>query len=151
MEEAGADLASWYGQRQPQQRQYRLANPYRVHGEFSGLLAQGNLDLSNRPAYQHPDDSVSSVYSMGQEVDGREMLLPGVSERGKMLTPDQSLAEYLRTGNHLGAFDSPDASNRYAEALHLQQEQNGPSGKFGPQGLDRNQYYNLIAAMSGIR
>lgn len=84
----------------------------------AGLLTPGNIDLANRPTVRNADGSVSTVRSVGVNVDGREVLLPTVSDDGRILTTEQAVAEYRRTGRHLGQFSSPEASTAYAQNLH---------------------------------
>jgi hypothetical protein len=59
---------------------------------------------------------------MGVNIDGQEVLLPTVSDEGRLLEPEAAIAEYKRTGKHLGVYSSVEASNRGAERLHKEQE-----------------------------
>jgi hypothetical protein len=89
---------------------------------YPGMLQPGNIDLTARPTVKNADGSISTVRSMGVNIEGKEVLLPTVSPEGKVLTEDQAVDLYRRTGKHLGMFASPQASTSYAEALHKQQE-----------------------------
>lgn len=91
-------------------------------GQFSGMTEQGNIDLTKRPRVHTPDGSTATVRSIGVNIDGQEVLLPTVSGDGKLLSNEQAIAEYQRTGQHLGKFATPEASNVYAEALHQAQQ-----------------------------
>jgi len=91
----------------------RLATP--------GLLEPGNIDLNNRPIVRNPDGTISTVRSMGVNLDGREVLLPTVSPDGRILSPDEAVALYRQTGQHLGMFDTPEHSSAYAQQLHEDQ------------------------------
>jgi hypothetical protein len=81
----------------------------------------GNIDLKNRPRVKNADGSISTVRSMGVNVDGQEVLIPTVSEDGRIMTDDEAVAQYKRTGRHLGKFRTPEDSTAYAERLHNDQ------------------------------
>ena len=100
-----------------------------VNGQWPGLLEPGTLDLNNRPSVPNPDGGTSSVFSMSIGVDGKEYLIPRVSEDGRLLSEDDAVKEFYRTKNHLGAFDSPNNATKYAEALHRQQQSLGEKPK----------------------
>jgi hypothetical protein len=87
-----------------------------------GMVEPGNIDIFNRPRVKNPDGSVSTVRSMGVNVDGHEVLLPTVSEQATILSPREAIEQYRQTGRHLGKFANTDASDAYAQKLHLQQE-----------------------------
>ena len=90
-------------------------------GEWSGQLEGGNLDLLSRPSAPNPDGGMSSVFSMSVGMDGKEYLIPRVSEDSRLLTEDEAFDAFMKTGNHLGIFDSPENATAYASALHEQQ------------------------------
>lgn len=83
----------------------------------------GNINLANRPVVQNPDGSVSTVRSMSFNEDGKEILIPTVSQNGTIMNPQQAIDEYHRTGQHLGVFNSPEEANAMAQQIHNQQEQ----------------------------
>lgn len=91
-----------------------------VPGQHLGLLARGNIDLLHRPVVRNPDGSISTVRSVSFNVGGREVLIPTVVN-GRVVSNDQALAHYRRTGQHLGMFRNAAAANRYAQLLHRQQ------------------------------
>lgn len=97
-------------------------------------LVPGNVDLANRP-YVRNDGGVSTVYSIGDNVDGREMLLPGVSQGGRVMNPDQAEAEFRRTGQNLGQYANPGESDAAGEAIHLDQERHPPRDSLNGRGL----------------
>lgn len=99
-----------------------MADPY-VVGNPQGLVTKGNIDLSKRPEVRNQDGSVSTVRSMSFEADGKEVLVPTVSPDGRIMSNAEAMAEYRKTGKHLGIFDNPDDADAYAQALHKQQEQ----------------------------
>ncbi len=96
---------------------------YSIPYNGEGMIAPGNIDLANRPTVQLPDGSVATVRSMGVNIKGKEYLIPTVSQDGRLLNNDEAIQEFLRTGQHLGIFDTPEHSTAYAEALHNQQDQ----------------------------
>ncbi|WP_188240714.1 hypothetical protein [Stenotrophomonas maltophilia] len=88
-----------------------------------GQLQAGNIDLNNRPVVRNPDGSISTVRSISANFDGQEVLIPTVSEDGRVLSDDDAIAQYQRTGRNLGIFDTPDNATAYAQSLHRDQEQ----------------------------
>lgn len=86
-----------------------------------GLLEKGNIDIHNRPVVKNSDGSISTVRSMSTNIDGREVLIPTVSDDGRIMSDDEAIDNFMRTGKHLGMFDSPDDATAYAESLHNQQ------------------------------
>lgn len=86
-----------------------------------GLLEKGNIDIHNRPVVKNSDGSISTVLSMSTNIDGREVLIPAVSDDGRIMSDDEAIDNFMRTGKHLGMFDNPDDATAYAESLHNQQ------------------------------
>lgn len=90
--------------------------------EVPGMIEPGNIDLSARPVVRHADGSISTVRSISVEMDGKEYLIPTVSEDGKVLSEDDAVKQFKKTGKHLGVFDSPEDATAYARQLHEDQE-----------------------------
>jgi len=102
-------------------------------------LVPGNIDLHKRPVVRNADGTISTVRSMSTNIDGREVLLPTVSDDGKILSDDDAVALYRRTGKHLGMFGTPDEATAFAKRLHEDQaaEYGGearPTGSSGWRG-----------------
>lgn len=90
--------------------------------EVPGMIEPGNIDLSARPVVRHTDGSISTVRSISVEMNGKEYLIPTVSEAGKVLSEDDAVKQFKKTGKHLGVFDSPEDATAYARQLHEDQE-----------------------------
>lgn len=91
-----------------------------------GKYGLGNIDLTNRPQYKNEDGSVSTVRSMSFNEDGKEILVPTIDydQYGNpvLLSDEEAIDRYHRTGEYLGKFDTVKQANEYAENLHRQQE-----------------------------
>jgi hypothetical protein len=84
-------------------------------------LTPGNIDLNNRPRVKNPDGTISTVRSIGVNVDGEEVLIPTVHPDGYTMSNDDAIAHYRNTGQHLGKFRTPAESDAYAQQLHEDQ------------------------------
>lgn len=83
----------------------------------------GNIDIYNRPIVRNPDGSISTVRSMSFEDNyGKQVVIPTISDDGRILSQDEAIELYYRTGKHLGKLDTVDEAIEYAEQLHLQQD-----------------------------
>lgn len=85
------------------------------------MVEVGNIDLAKRPVVKNPDGTVSTVRTIGVNIDGVETLIPTVSDDGRILSDDEAVAVYRKTGQHLGKFDNPDDASVFAEKLHQAQ------------------------------
>lgn len=87
----------------------------------AGLLAPGNIDLGRRPKVK-TSKGIATVRSISINIDGNEVLIPTVSEDGRLLRTDQAVRQYRRTGKHLGIFKDVTSADAYAQTLHEQQQ-----------------------------
>jgi len=95
----------------------------RAVASAAGMTAPPNIDLNMRPAVPN-QGGLSTVYSMGFGDNGRETVVPGLASDGsRVLSPDEAIAQYFRTGQHLGRFGTQAQSEDYAQRLHEAQAQ----------------------------
>jgi hypothetical protein len=87
-----------------------------------GLVAPGNIDVSKLPAVRNPDGTVSTVRSMSVNINGKEVLIPTVIN-GRVVSDEEAIQSYLKTGRHLGMFSSPEAATAYGKSLSAQEAQ----------------------------
>ena len=98
-----------------------LAELSRPSARLNALVEPTNIDLYNRPQVAMPDGSYATIRSAGFNLDGREVLLPTVSPDGRLLSDDEAVELYRRTGKHLGIYGTPEASEAYGRFLSQQQ------------------------------
>lgn len=102
-----------------------------------GALEAPTLDLTHRPYMQNDDGYVSTVRSMGiTENDGKDYLLPTVNTRdGHIMGDDEAVDEFRRTGEHMGVYASPEASDSAGERIHLEQMAKPPIDTLRGKGM----------------
>jgi hypothetical protein len=123
-------------------------------GHINGRVESGNLDLTNRPQVKNDDGSVSTVRSISFNEDGLEVLIPTVSSDGRVLSDDDAIDLYRRTGEHLGKFDTPENATAFAEKLHTAQEEfysNRSTGRSAVMSAASQNYANNVIAQGYFR
>lgn len=89
-------------------------------GGTPGQVAPGNIDLNNRPVVHNSDGTISTVRSITIEADGKFYLIPTVIG-DKVVSNDEAIAYFKKTGQHLGVFSSEADADAYAQQLHQSQ------------------------------
>ena len=90
---------------------------------YEPKFGAGNIDLNSRPVVTNKDGSISTVKSMSfSDENGQEILIPTISDDGRVLSNKDAIEQYRNTGKYLGKFDSVTEANKYAQQLHENQE-----------------------------
>ncbi len=95
--------------------------PKRHPKDTTGRFGRGNIDLNNRKVVNNSDGSISTERSFSCNIDGKEVLLPTVID-GKIVSEDEAIDYYFKTGKYLGKFDTVEEAEKYAEELHNRQD-----------------------------
>ena len=89
--------------------------------DTTGRYGKGNIDLNKRKVVKNDDGSISTERSFSTNIDGKEVLLPTVID-GRVVSEDEAIDHYYKTGEHLGKFNTVQEAEEYAEQLHNRQD-----------------------------
>lgn len=110
-----------------------------------GMVERGNIDLARRREAQNPDGSFSTVRSITVEADGKFLLIPTITDDGRVVSDEEAVASFNESGHHLGAFETQDAASAYAETLSADQAA-GRTGQPLLVGPARDAAYDMALA-----
>jgi hypothetical protein len=87
---------------------------------------QGNIDVSRRPIVQTAQGS-ATLYSISfSDNNGKEILIPRVAEtdsgNARIMSSNEAIINYYKTGKHLGKFNTVSDANKYAKWLHTEEQ-----------------------------
>ena len=86
-------------------------------------FGRGNIDLNTRKVFTKDiKKGYSSLESISVNFGRNEILIPTVSADGKLMSEDEAITEYKKTGKHLGEFSTPEEASKYA--IDLERRQN---------------------------
>ena len=89
--------------------------------KFPSLIEGGNIDLKSLPSVSNPDGTHSSVRSMSVSFkNGEHVLIPTIHPLGSVMTPDESIIQYRRTGRHLGKYGTAEAATQASKSYSRQ-------------------------------
>lgn len=118
-------------------------DPFISGRDVKGLKEKGNIDLTKRPIAKNSDGSISTVRGISVEFDGEHVLIPTVSDDGKVLSDEEAIEAYKKTGKHLGKFSSSEDATKYSKELH------GTQALYYGEGVEQNVNYTPKENITG--
>ena len=89
---------------------------------YPGQIEPGNIDIVNRPRVPRQSGATSTLATIVVGFDDGHVVLPTVSDDGRMMTEQEAIETYRKTGKHLGKFSDLQQAVSASELLHKQQE-----------------------------
>lgn len=86
------------------------------------MFKYGTMDLSNRPGIWTANGPATVLSMSFQDEDGKETIIPTVSRNGLLMSEDEAIDEYRRTGDHLGKYNTVKEAEDAAQQIHLNEE-----------------------------
>lgn len=105
---------NYYGLKFPELKTSQAEGGRVEYADGGPLVQAGYQPVGTAPSHTNKDGTRSNEVSVGMNVDGKEMLLPSFWD-GKKRSNDEALARYKKTGEHLGAFETVEDSERGAK------------------------------------
>jgi hypothetical protein len=92
-------------------------NKKTARGQRIEPVRSGNLPTGIRYRVPNPDGGISTVRTISIGTDEGEVVIPTVVQ-GRILTDDEAIDHFMRTGENFGIFRSIQDASDYAESLH---------------------------------
>lgn len=87
-----------------------------VH-EIPGIKDFPNTNFTDYPVVEDFDGRVEVMNSTSFNIDGKEVLVPMVDKKGRLLNEDEAFEQYQQTKEHFGTFEDPESASRYADTI----------------------------------
>ena len=81
---------------------------------------KGNIDLKIKKPIQNKDGSISTVRTIGIQVDGMHINIPTVIN-GRVVSNKEAIDHYRKTGKHLGKYKTREQADAAAKQLSISQ------------------------------
>lgn len=85
-----------------------------------GMIEVGNINLKKRDIARNENGTISTVRSLSFNDNGVEVVIPTVVG-GKVVSDDEAVAHYRKTGQFLGKFDTAENADKFAAGLSAAQ------------------------------